>query len=143
MPLILRRTDGSMKIPERVFEILLTVANQRDWIPLGPDIPGKRRVADPKRYQDKDWRDDYFTPEGQYITEDDALGIAAALKIFLPEVPDDDSPPAVEDDHTHLAELPVSPHELFRGDGKQLIREFIEFCENGGFFIQAGSGLGA
>lgn len=138
MPLDLRQADASMKIPERIYEVLLSMAFQRDWLPLGPDVPGQRHIEDRHRYDDKDWRDDYFTPEGQFITDEDAMGIAQALNRFLPEIPDDDAV-VVEDDRTHLAELPVSPYELFRGDGKQLVRDFIAFCEKGGFSVHGTS----
>jgi GNAT superfamily N-acetyltransferase len=142
MPLDLRQPDGAMKIPERIYEVLLSVASQRDWQPMGPDLPGQRHIEDRNRYAEKDWRDDYFTPEGQFVTEEDAFGIAEALSRFLPEIPDEDTP-VDPDEHTHLAELPVSPHELFRGDGKQLVSDFIDFCRRGGFTIHAGTGLGA
>ena len=130
MGILLARGDQKLPLANRIWEILLVLAVKYGWEPhqgsMG-DATTESTVGD--------WRDKYIHGAGREVNTADAANMANALEAALKEIPDDDGE-AEADVHTNVAGLPVSPYELFRGDGKQVIRELIQFCRDGGFRIQ-------
>src|SRR5262249_52232156 len=84
----------------------------------------------------------YFVNDGQRVTAEDARALADALERALPDIPDHDAMPHKTFEHpsepgVRLVALDprASPYEWFSGDKKRLVRQFIDFCRQGGFEI--------
>lgn len=67
------------------------------------------------------------------ITTVEASGLVTALEKAIVDLPDQPRrPQSVE-----ISALPDDPLDWFSGEGKQTVRDFIEFCRGGGFRIQS------
>jgi hypothetical protein len=84
----------------------------------------------------------YFVNDGQRVTAEDARALADALERALPDIPDHDAMAHKTFEHPSepgvrlvAIDTPASPYEWFSGDKKRLVRQFIDFCRQGGFEI--------
>ena len=133
MGTVLQRGDRKLPIGNRIWEVLLIMALRHGWKPVGLE-PDKDQGRDPAVIRE-DWRPHYLQSEGREVGPAEAANIAEALEAALRDIPDDDDS-SQPDAHTNVTGLPVSPVELFRGDGKLVVRELIEFCREGAFAIR-------
>lgn len=136
------------------WERILDLAHSYGWEPTGTDAPHWR--CEEGRCVCENWGGTYFSNSGQSVTDDDAKGIAKALERALDDLPDDDVITGVKDckladllPPERAAELPadfreirvlrpdehVSHIEGFSGEEKQHVRDFIAYCQAGGFHI--------
>lgn len=127
---------------------LLTLAKLYGWQSVGTERPALRTT----------WDNNYVTNSGQLVIEADALALSIALQGALSDVPDHldipkmielapgDHPygPVIEAMEAETGEKATSimgynpdltPFEFFGGDDKEILIEFIEFCQHGGFRI--------
>jgi hypothetical protein len=81
----------------------------------------------------------YYSNSGFRVTPEDARSLADALERALADVPDHDAlghktflHPALPGVRLVAAGTPVNPYEWFGGK-KDLLRDFIAFCRQGGF----------
>ena len=100
------------------------------------------------------WSGTYLSNDLQWVTDEDAANIADALQRALDDIPDfDTDEKRVEYGPGELPTSPIersfveqglvinvpnaslSPVEYFSGEAKQLVRDFIRFCQAGGFRI--------
>jgi hypothetical protein len=88
------------------------------------------------------WNGIYTLNDGQWVTDEDAGNLAAALEQALPDIPDEDAlahklePDPFEPDRWIVKEgEELTLPEFFFGEGKEWVREFIAFCRQGGFSI--------
>lgn len=84
-----------------------------------------------------EWGGNYWSNDGQEVTDADAAAIADAIERALPDVPDHDALAHKRnpDGKSIPFGTPVNAYELFSGERKKQLREFIEFCRRGGFRI--------
>jgi hypothetical protein len=144
---------------------VLELAQQYGWEPAGTEMqPTEVLDADGNIDHEltdqfmairEDWDGNYVTNDWQHVSDDDAAHIADALERALDDIPDFDSgekakkftpdePPVNPVARALLAagfkpfvasnDL-LSPVEFFSGEGKQKIRDFIDYCRAGGFEI--------
>ena len=109
------------------FPAMLAVACSNGWSPRGTEPPDGWEGY---------WEGEYCKNDRQYVTDDDALGIANALELGLDDVPDEHVLPqltignGLDFDH-----FPTPIQWLSGESGKNCMREFIAFCRSGGFTI--------
>ena len=95
-----------------------------------------------------DWDGDYFSCDGQFVSENDALNLARSLEAGLDDIPDFSETNAPSDipDIIIANVRRVAPKlkfynsgnilEIWSGEDKLYLIEFIEFCKaSGGFYI--------
>ena len=142
---------------------ILELAYSYSWRPQGTE-PGqwydengelcKQISPDPDTWDSNN----YFSNDYQWVTETDAANIADALQQALDDIPDFDTSrkwvqPEPDDLLWDLAESPaerakleqgffvdldadsLSPVDYFSGEVKQIVRDFIRFCQAGAFCI--------
>ena len=104
--------------------------------PLPPDVWIEEVVPD--------WSGGYFSNDYQWVTDDDAAGLADALERALANVadlPSGGSPlrrlPILEERLTPAGVVvnDDDPLDWFSGGGQQRLRAFIAYCRAGGFAI--------
>lgn len=127
---------------------VLDLAFLYGWWPMGTEKPMLRTT----------WDSNYFTNSGQLVTRVDALMLSNALRKALDDVPDClDVPKMIElapGDHPYGPVIEamkeewgeevtgvmgynpaLTPFEFFSGDDKEILVEFIGFCQHGAFRI--------
>jgi hypothetical protein len=97
--------------------------------------------------QSKSWAGGYFSNDWQYVTEADALALAAALERAMPDLPDEDLRPVKkmklldgrgrEIEINALADNAEDDPKLFWSgpEHKAYLQEFINLCKQGRFAI--------
>ena len=128
---------------------VLKMALDTGWEPAGTSIG-----------PETEWCGTYFTNEGQLVTADDAKSIAVALTKAVSFVPDieqeqrhkniislgpgesmDDAVNEIVSQMSQMSQMShmnddEDPYARFSGlAGKQRLKDFIRFCESGGFVI--------
>lgn len=124
---------------------LLNLGFMCGWVPAG--------TLPPTDYDDdEDWDGRYHSGEGQWITHEDALALAASLEGGLDDIPDLDlgepirKPLRLGEFDLYLNEEETiehvttrytkNPFEYFSGSQRKArLREFIRFCRRGGFVV--------
>jgi hypothetical protein len=120
---------GEMSFNNGTWGHLLKLATMNGWEPAGT------------RKRSREWDGNYWTNDGQRVTDDDARNLADALEEALPDVPDHDALEGKKvrigntDEYAIPADVPTTPFEWFSGKAKQRLRDFIVFCRKGGFRI--------
>jgi hypothetical protein len=72
-----------LEIASPYWDHLLSWAIKQGWRPAGTLPPAGQRA--------EDWSGDYAPAEGQYVTAEDAMGLAAALRVLhAPNLPEAD-----------------------------------------------------
>jgi hypothetical protein len=106
-----------------------------------PESPLARAVRSPLPPADDPLLSSYFYNSGFRVTAEDSRALADALERALPDVPEHDALAGKAFVHPDLpgvrlvdATTPVNPYEWFGGK-KELLRDFIAFCRQGGFEI--------
>ena len=143
---------------------VVELAEDNGWKPAGTvfDEPPAEPIIfgcgdDPEAHERAEREDrflrDYFSNDGQMVTDEDAEALAAALERSLPDIPDHDAighkdkrnvlprriakfihiMPGLEP--SPAPEETISAQEWFSGERKQRLVEFIAFCRAGGFNI--------
>jgi hypothetical protein len=112
---------------------VLALAQMNGWKPAGTVLEGEAG-----------WAGGYDTNDGQTVTSEDAAQLADAVEQALPDIPDHDAlehKGQIKDipglGPTKLFSLTenISPVEMFSGDGKEHLRQFIVYCRAGSFQI--------
>jgi hypothetical protein len=106
------------------FRQILTLANSYGWEPMGTEngLPET----------DSEWDGSYLSNNFQIILKEDAVNLAKALELALPDLPID---PQAErnidsylEDHLGLPYTDQEPLVFFAGR-QELIQDFIAFCK--------------
>lgn len=124
---------------------VLSLAYTCGWVPAGTLPPIDED-------DDEEWNGRYHIGEGQWITAEDARGLAAALDASMDDIPDIDLCRPMRkpirfgefefyvNEEEHIEQMTVRfeqiPFEYFSGARrKKRLREFSAFCKRGGFTI--------
>ncbi|MFT3685140.1 MAG: hypothetical protein QM783_09490 [Phycisphaerales bacterium] len=147
MPRTVTAQHGSMTFANRSWGMLMKLAFDSGWKPMGCERPLDWEAIDkygnPRRF----FSMDYFSRRGQRVLAADAAAIADALESGLLDVPPFDAlglKVVSSIDMPHLAKplrslrpgVKVNPFEYFSGDNRDGLREFIAYCRKGGFEIR-------
>ena len=83
------------------------------------------------------WKGATIEP-GDYVTEEEAASLAAALEEALPDIPEDDAVGGRTEwiGDYHLPAADVTLTEWFSGAAKIYYKEFIRHCRAGGFRVE-------
>ena len=149
-------TRALQSLSKEAWSRLLSLAMFYGWQPMGTLPPFIHNLRGTSH---ENWDGTYVRAEGQTVREEDALTLAIALRMSLDDIPDvnpdrdltleDDLPEWLSPDEKamihdgleeHLDEheetpLGILPFEVFAGDGKQNLVDFIHFCMLGEFVI--------
>lgn len=124
----------TLTLTQPQWDMVLEMARQRGWRPQGtqsgmPPLPGR-----------PPWDGSYSTAAGQYVTPRDAWMIAEALAQVIAEEEmlggrgfSPESSPILST--TTPLGVPTNPEEFFRRDGLPVLRDFVDLCRSGGFYI--------
>ena len=105
---------------------VLALAEMNGWEPAGTVLE-----------QELGWSGGYDTNDGQTVTAEDAARLADALERALPDLPDHDALehngpikdiPGLGPTKLFALTEQISPVELFSGNGKERLRQFITSC---------------
>jgi hypothetical protein len=143
---------GYFRFNNATWREVLKLAYDYGWKPAGTE-PGrwidemgeldKQMCPDPETWESMD----YFSNGYQWVTDEDAGNIAEALERALEDIPDEDTVGVLA---ASLSFDPVggevsgidteqeknlTPLDWFSGEYKQMVREFIDYCRAGEFFI--------
>jgi hypothetical protein len=110
---------------QSTFPTILKVACSNGWSPRG---------TEPPYGWEGHWDGGYCWNERQYVTDDDALGIANALELALDDAPDEHVLPERTPENYLDFDEGAAEIQWLRGRSGY-IREFIAFCRLGGFTI--------
>ncbi len=110
---------------------LLALAEDNGWVPKGTTKPKKWGA-------NEDWEGKYIYNEGQIVEKEDALELAKALEKAIPKLPEKRNQELLStysklNGTKEAIEVPIK--EFFAGDGRDSIKEFIDFCREGSFEI--------
>jgi hypothetical protein len=97
----------------------LRLAERYGWRPAGTHVEDSGR-----------WTGSYFSRAEQMVMAEDAVALAHALEVALPDVPKHD---AMKNLRTRLGMLPDVV--WFSGETRGMLESFIRFCHVGGFRI--------
>jgi len=116
--------------------LLLELAQQYGWEPQGTTLHDDEGVIE------DEWAGGYCSNDGQQVSAADAAALADALERALPDIPNHD---AMEHKTTPIPGMPgergipmdvkFTAFELFSGENKAHLREFISYCHKAGFWI--------
>src|SRR5215208_2801155 len=158
MSMDLTGAGGIERFSNTSWRKILELAYEYGWKPQGTE-PGqwcdengeliKQLSPDPN-----EWNGGYFSSDHQWVTHEDAANIAGALQRALDYIEDANTEKKrVEYGPGELPTSPIerslveqgfvvnvpnaslSPVEYFSGEAKQMVRDFIRFCQAGGFSI--------
>jgi hypothetical protein len=147
MAVALRGPAGDFLFNNRGWALLLKLAYDFGWRPLGTQAPAHWQPVPAEPWSEsKPWNAaDYFSGRGQMVSALDAASMAEALAAAADDIPNHDpfSDEAGRDLNNpgfprlrHLAaERSVNSFEIFGGENKRLLREFIAYCRTGEFTI--------
>jgi hypothetical protein len=151
-----KSTVAREKFSGEAWAKMLSMALAYGWQPTGTRLPSRFEYFEPDA---EDWDGTYLTNDGQTVTTEDALALAAALERSLDDIPDFniDINPVEEDQikndipetlspvekavleaglEDHLRGLiEIHPFEYFAGDEKLHLVDFIKFCRLGSFTV--------
>jgi hypothetical protein len=147
---LVNKTEEVLAISTISWYKVLNLARICGWAPAGTVTPIDWDCEDK-------WDGRYHSNDGQWVTDADAMGIAAALINGLDDIPDAEVGDRVRITSVGLQsgdklELMIdrtidpfeqlnrrmtqSPFEYFSGEsGKERLREIAAFCGQGGFYI--------
>lgn len=137
---------------------LLRLAEQNGWCPAGTEAPDYPWLEEDPSEDDgsgfywqgdpSEWSECYSPGYGQRVNAKDAQALATALQKALPDLPDHDAfeQRAVEPDAQGIssegpprfkAPRRTSLFELYGGERKEVLREFIAHCREcrSGFYV--------
>ncbi|TVQ62379.1 MAG: hypothetical protein EA378_05535 [Phycisphaerales bacterium] len=145
MAVFLRGAGGDFVWNNRGWAMLVHLAWDHGWRPVGTLPPTHWGMHEPGAVPG-DWpRADYVTGRGQRVREDDARNLAEALERCVDDLPNHDAlaekgipplqAPAFPVWRHMESGASISPFEVFGGPNKDGFRRFIAFCRAGGFTI--------
>jgi len=158
MGMDLHGASGYERFTNTSWSKILELAYEYGWKPQGTE-PGE--WYDENGELDKqlspnpdEWDGTYFSNDYQLVTDEDAANIADALQRALDDIPDFDTDekrveygpgelPTSQVERSFVEQglvinvpnASLSPVEYFSGEAKQMVRDFIRFCQAGGFRI--------
>ncbi len=128
-----------------IWQKLMNLAQIYGWNPAGTLEPPEW-----DREANEDWNSSYDIFAGEWVTDDDARGLAAALDQALDDLPDNSMPDRIIETEIEEidreGEVSISFHiiepnkslnlfETFGGQYKSDLKAFIRFANKGGFHI--------
>ena len=141
MAVILRGAHGDFTLNHKGWGLLLMMAWDHGWRPLGTRPPDHWRHVNREALPEFWPKADYVTGKGQRILAEDAAAFADALERALDDLPNHDplsdkevarlNIPAFPTMRVVRSEVPTSAVEVFGGENKDGFRRLIEFCRGG------------
>ncbi|HZW07226.1 MAG TPA: hypothetical protein VFF65_08880 [Phycisphaerales bacterium] len=146
MPRTVTGRQGSMTFSNRSWGMLMKLAYDSGWKPLGCEQPERWPVLTGEGDLNRFFSMDYFSRLGQRVTAEDAARIADAIESALPDIPafdamahkvlsSIDAPGLPRPLRSIRPGVKVNPYEYFSGDNREPLGLFIRFCRAGGFAI--------
>jgi len=131
-------------VPYAAWNDILELAERYGWRPT--------RTGPPRRMKAGEWCGSYYSSDGQRFYSRDAAALADALTRFLAGEPPVSETPAANPDRDRLRglvsgmsrQLGVAPNVtggvpaaswLSSKVGRQYLRDFVEFCRRGSFWM--------
>ena len=135
-----------MTFSNRSWGMLMKLAYDSGWRPMGCVEPDNWRAIDDAGNPQRFFSMDYFSRRGQRVLPADATAIADALESGLLDVPTFDAlglkvassidmPGVDKPMRTLRPGVKVNPYEYFSGDNREPLKRFIAFCRADGFAI--------
>ena len=150
MGMDLRGAGGTERFSVTSWCKVLQLAQEYGWQPAGTQAPTFALVEGTTETVE-DWDGTYLSNSFQRVTDEDAANIAEALQRALSDIPDFDTDEKwveltpsnpfermmVEQGFQMSGPNPsLTPIEFFSGEAKQKVKNFIEYCQAGGFCIR-------
>ena len=149
MGMDLRGAGGTERFSVTSWCKVLQLAHEYGWQPIGTQAPSF--TLDNGTIETiEDWNGTYLSNNYQRVLDEDAASIAKALQRALNDIPDFDT------DQKWVKLSPTNPYErmmaeqgwemsgpdpsltpveFFSGEAKQHVKDFIVYCQAGGFCI--------
>jgi hypothetical protein len=149
MGMDLRGAGGTERFSVTSWWKVLQLAQEYGWQPTGTQAP-TFTLADGTVEAVEGWSGTYLSNSYQRVGDEDAANIAEALRRALGDIPDFDTdekwvdlPPSnpfermmAEKGFEMSGPNPsLTPIEFFSGEAKQRVKDFIVYCQAGGFHI--------
>jgi hypothetical protein len=132
------KKEGGFHFNNCAWSKILNLAEQYGWEPAGTIDP--YWADEPDTHE---WNGNYTSHDGQAVKSEDAENMADALEKSLKDIRAVDRDTVVEriirenPEHSWGPSWYMTPHEFWGtgSKGKQIIKDLIKFCKQGGFRI--------